>query len=112
MTREKARTAADYLASNGKIPVTFSANLAGETSRYMTQLELQNKEGHPQDPHGRGGGYFHGKQPDINTPSGRTIFASIPLGWVGLGAKHGLCFDKHQRGGPVILRVAGNVPGL
>ena len=41
--RKKARATAGDLVSNGKIPRTFSANLAGETSRYMTQLELQNK---------------------------------------------------------------------
>ena len=43
VTRKKARIAASGIVSNGKIPDTFSANLAGETSRYMTQIELQNE---------------------------------------------------------------------
>ena len=38
VTRKKARnTAGDYVF-NVKIPSTFSANLAGENSRYMTQV--------------------------------------------------------------------------
>ena len=35
------RLTAGDLVSFGKLPGTFFANLAGETSRYMTQLELQ-----------------------------------------------------------------------
>ena len=29
-----------------------------------------------------------------------------------MGAKHGLCFDEHQRRESVVLQVVGNVPGL
>ena len=43
VNRKKAMITAGDLVSNEKIPGTFSANLAGETSRYMTQIELQNK---------------------------------------------------------------------
>ena len=43
VTAKMARAAAGDLTSNGKIPCTFPANLAGETWRYMTQLELQLK---------------------------------------------------------------------
>ena len=57
-----------------------------------------------------GGAYFHGKQPDIEKPSGRAISAPIPSGWAGLGAKHGLWFDKGQRRGPMVLQVVGIVP--
>ena len=35
-----------------------------------------------------------------------------PPGWAGLGAKHGLCFGECQRGEPMQLLIAGNVPGL
>ena len=55
---------------------------------------------------------MHGKQPDIGKPSGRAIFAPISPGWAGLGAKHERCFDEYQRGEPMLLQVAGNVPGL
>ena len=40
VTRKKARITAADLVSNGKITSTFAANLAGETSRFLTQLEL------------------------------------------------------------------------
>ena len=40
VARKKAEITAGDLVSNGKAPGTFSANLAGETSRFMTQLEL------------------------------------------------------------------------
>ena len=39
--RKKVRLTAGDFVSFGKLPVKYSANLAGETSRYMTQLELQ-----------------------------------------------------------------------
>ena len=91
MTRKKARITTGDLVSNGKIPGTFSVNLAGETSRYTTQLELQPK-GARTVHKDVGGAYFHGKQPGMCTPSGRATFALIPLGLAGLGAKHGLCF--------------------
>ena len=29
-----------------------------------------------------------------------------------MGTKHGLCFDEFQGGEPVLLQIAGNVPGL
>lgn len=60
----------------------------------------------------KGGDYFHGKQLNIRTPSGRAIFAPIPLGWAGLGAKHGTCFGEYQRGEPMVLQIPGNAPGL
>ena len=78
-TRKKARTTAGGLVSNEKIPGTFPANMACKTSQYMTQLELQLKgarTGHKDV----GGGYFHGKQPDIEMASGRAIFFPIPPG--------------------------------
>ena len=59
-----------------------------------------------------GGGYFHGKQPDIEPASGRGIFAPIPPGWAGLGTQRGLCFDGFQRGELMALQVAGNVMEL
>ena len=59
----------------------------------MTQLELRLK-GTRTAHKDIGGTYFHGKQPDIGTASDRAIFAPIPLGWAGLGVKHGLCFDE------------------
>ena len=77
----------------------------------MTQIELQNESARTVHKD-MGGAYFHGKQPDIGKPSGRAIFAPIHPGWAGLGANHGLCFDEHQRGEPMLLQVAGNVPGL
>ena len=40
-TSKKARITAGDLLSRGKVPNTYPANLAGETSRYMTQLELK-----------------------------------------------------------------------
>ena len=40
VTRKKVRITAADLVSNGKIANTFAANLAGETSRLLTQLEL------------------------------------------------------------------------
>ena len=43
VTRKKVRITARDLVSLGKIPGMYSAKLAGETSRYMTQLELQLK---------------------------------------------------------------------
>ena len=108
---KKAKATARDLVGDVKTPDTFSENPAGKTSRYMTQLELQNP-GVRKVHKDAGGTYFHGKQPDIKTPSGRAIFAPIPLGWAGLGAKHGLCFDEHQRGGPTVPQVAGYAPGL
>jgi len=39
VARKKARISAGDLVSYGKIPNTFFANLADETSRYMTQLK-------------------------------------------------------------------------
>ena len=41
VTNKKLRIAAGDLVSFVKLPDTYSANLAGETSWYMTQLELQ-----------------------------------------------------------------------
>ena len=73
VTRKKVRIAAGNLTFFGKIPGTYSANLAGETSRYMTQLELQLKEARTAHKD-VGGGYFNGKQPDIGKPTGRATF--------------------------------------
>ena len=111
VTRKKARITAGDLVSSGKIPDTFSASLAGETSRYIAQIELQNK-GARTVQRDVGGAYFHGKQPDIEKPSGRAISAPIPPGWAELCAKHGLCFDERRRGELMILQIVGNLPGL
>ena len=82
VARKKARIAAGDLVSNGKIPDAFSANLAGENLRFMPQVELQNK-GARTAHKAVGGAYFYGKQPGIEKPSGRAIFAPIRLGGVG-----------------------------
>ena len=80
----------------------------------MIQIKLQNKGARTvhMDVGGGGGAYFHGKQPDIRIPSGKATVAPSPLGWVGLGARHVLCFDEYQRGEPMVLQVIGNVLGL
>ena len=88
--------------SNGRIASTVAANLAGEISRHLTQLE-------PGRPGARavnkdvGGAYFHGKEPPVDSRGGRAIFAPIPPGWAGLGARHGLSFDAAQGGETTIL---------
>ena len=112
-TGKEARVTAGDLTSNGKIPGMFSVNPAGETSRLMTQLGLKFK-GARATHKGvwAGGGYFHGKQPDIELASGRAIFAPIPLGWAGLGTKHGLCFEAYRRGESMTLQVVGGALGL
>ena len=84
VTRKKVRLTAGDLVSFGKLPGTYSANLAGETSRYMIQLELQ-LQGARTTHKDVGGDYFHGKQPDIGELSGRAIFAPFSpdgRGWV------------------------------
>ena len=111
VTRKKVRITAADLVSNGKIANTFAANLAGETSRLLTQLEL-GLPGARTVHKDVGGAYFHGKQPPIDSEGGRAIFAPIPPGWHDLGARHGLCFDAVQGGEPMILQIVGNVPGL
>ena len=40
-TRSKVRITAGYLVSSGNVLDTYSANLAGETPRYIAQLNLQ-----------------------------------------------------------------------
>ena len=40
VTRKKVHTTAADSVSNGRIASTFAANLAGKTSRHLTQLEL------------------------------------------------------------------------
>ena len=73
------RITAGDLVSFGKLSDMYSANLAGETSLYMTQLELQLQGARTTHKDVRGA-YIHGKQPDIGKPSGRAIFAPIPPG--------------------------------
>ena len=63
VTRKKVLLTAGDLVSFGKLPGTYFANLAGETSRYITKIELQNKGARTVHKDVRGGAYFHGKQP-------------------------------------------------
>ena len=79
MTRKKVRITAAVLVSNGKIANTFAANLAGETSRLLTQLEL-GLPGARTVHNDVGVAYFHGKQPPIDSEGGRAIFAPVPPG--------------------------------
>ena len=99
------------MLSRGKVPNTYSANLTGETSRYMAQLELQ-MEGARTTHMDVGEAYFHCQKPAVESPGGRAIFARISSGWAGLGFEHGLCFEEVQGGVPRALRVVGNAPGL
>ena len=58
MTRKKARATAGDLTSNGEIPDASSADLAGEATQYITQLERQLKGA--RTTHKDVGGDFHG----------------------------------------------------
>ena len=59
-----------------------------------------------------GRAYFYVRQPPIEYPHGRAIFARIPSGRNGLGAEHGLCFEEVQGSALMALLVARDVPGL
>ena len=70
----------------------------------MAQLELQIEGAHTTHKD-VGEARFHGRQPPIEFPGGRAIFARIPPGWAGLGIEYGLCFKEIQGGVPNTLRV-------
>ena len=88
-TRKKARITAGDLVARGRVPDTYSANLAVETSRYMAQLELQ-MEG-ARTTHKDVGG----ATPDRVPGRARHLRPHSP-GWAGLGTEHGMCFEEVQ----------------
>ena len=89
VTRKKIRITAADLVSNGKTANTFAADLAGETSRLLTQLELGLPGAHTVHKN-VGGAYFHGKQPPINSEGGGVRSSLL---------YHDLCFDAVQEEG-------------
>ena len=97
--RKKARIAAGDLVSRGEVPDTYSANLAGRTSLYRTQSELQ-MEGGRTTHRDVGGACFHGRKPPVESPRGGAIFARIQPGWAGLGTEGCLCFEETQEAFP------------
>ena len=112
VTIKKACITAADLVLNGRISSTFAANLAGETSRLLTQLEL-GLPGARTVPKDVGGGVLPREETPSRLVGGASISASIPPGRAGLGDRHGFCFDAVQGVGEAMVRkIVGDVPGL